>query len=448
VSTTIVAIASPPGPAQRGILRLSGPEARALVDRVLVEPRPALAEGDPRRVLSGRLDDGGGTQPVQVLWMPGPHSYTREDVAELHLPGAEPLLRRALARLLELGATAAAPGEFTRRAFLNGRIDLSEAEGVLEVVHATGEAERRAGLRLLTGGLSRRVEGLRDRLDEVRALCEASLDFDEADTGHVPEEELLAGVDGIAGALEEALGWEVARQPPSTLPRVFLYGAPNAGKSSLFNALVEDGRTLVSDLAGTTRDSVVGVGRLAAGTVLLVDAPGLDPGARGPDATAQRLAEGERLAADALLWVVDATRAPAPPEDERAALPAGVPVLLAWTQSDRAGAHPLPQELDGVATSAVTGEGLAGLSERLGVLLGLGPRAGAASSVLFERHRRGLVEARESVGRARTAVVDGVLLDLVAELLREAGAALDAITGRTTPEDLFDRIFARFCIGK
>jgi tRNA modification GTPase len=171
-TTTIAAIASPPGGALRGILRLSGPASAALARAVLASsPRlPAT-----RTALRDRFDDGAGTQPVLALWMPGPRSYTREDVLELHLPGAEPLLGRALGRLLELGATPAQPGEFTRRAFLNGRLDLTRAEAVLELVEATNDAERRAATRLLAGGLAERVAALRDALDDVRALAEASL---------------------------------------------------------------------------------------------------------------------------------------------------------------------------------------------------------------------------------------------------------------------------------
>ena len=266
-SATIAAISSPPGAALRGILRLSGPSTRDLVNAALVtgaQPDSMLGVDSPRRVFSAGFDDGIGTQPALVFWMPGPHSYTREDVVELHLPGAEPLLRRALSRLLELGATAAAPGEFTRRAFLNGRIDLTRAEGVLELVQSTNDAERRAALRLFDGGLDRRVGALRDALEDVRALCEASLDFDESDTGHVPEEDLIARIDSIGSDLDEAMGWEIARQPPSALPRVHLFGAPNAGKSSLFNALAapSDGtRALVSEHAGTTRYAVTSLVR-------------------------------------------------------------------------------------------------------------------------------------------------------------------------------------------
>ena len=492
--STIAALSSPPGGAVRGVLRLSGPRAAQVLAacfRPLADPeggppasgvgatRPLAPASDlaVRRALRGRFDDGAGSLPALLLWMPGPRSYTREDVAELHLPGAEPLLAQALARVLALGAEAAAPGEFTRRAFLNGRIDLAQAEGVLELTRATGEAERRAGALLLGGGLSRRVRGLREHLDELRALCEASLDFDEADTGHVPREELLERLAAIERELGAAHAWEVLRQPPRSLPRVVLAGAPNAGKSSLFNALVGAGEALVGEWAGTTRDHLAGAWRLggppgsgeprgsagAASTagpeVLLVDTPGADPAARGADAAAQRLAAGELRAADVVLLVVDATGEPPPPP----ALPAEVPVLLVLAKQDLPGAAAAPgpgtpgASGEWVAVSARTGAGLRALGEA--VLRALGQAGGgpvpegawAVSRELFARHRRGLDEAALSLERAQRGLAEGpggAPLDQVAQELRQASRALDAIDGRTSPEDLLDRIFARFCLGK
>jgi len=206
--------------------------------------------------------------------MPGPRSFTREDVAEFHLPGSQPLLVAALARLLELGARPAAAGEFTRRAFHSGRIDLTRAEGVLALIRARNEAEVRSASALLFGGLARRIEGLRAELDGLRALCEASLDFDETDTGHVPEEELeRRAAQGVRG-LREAREWEERRAPASLVPRIVLAGRPNAGKSRLFNRLAR-GEVLVSDHAGTTRDTVNATWTLAGVDCLLVDTAGL-----------------------------------------------------------------------------------------------------------------------------------------------------------------------------
>ena len=442
-STTIAAIASPPGPGRRGVVRISGPEAAALVRALLVRPR----ELGPRAALPVRIHDGRGEQPCLLLWMPGPASYTREDVAELHLPGAPPLLDAALARLLELGCAPAAPGEFTRRAFQNGRLDLTQAEGVLELVLAGSERERKAAALLLAGGLAERLARLRAGFADLRALTEASLDFEESDTGHVPLRELLEQAGALADELERALAWEVRRQAPRALPRVVLAGPPNAGKSTLFNALVPGGRALVSDLPGSTRDGVSGLWPLAGGDCLLFDAPGHAPGARGADRAAQELALREREAADLVLELVDAAGAPAA-DGEPAGTGAGR--LCVWSRADRAGARPAPAGT--LSVSSVTGAGLAELGRRVAALLGSGPAPGDEARGLVRelsaRHRQALARAASELERARALLAARAPLDLAADALRAGLDALDAIDGRTTPEDLLDRIFARFCLGK
>jgi tRNA modification GTPase len=458
VNDTIAAISTPPGGGLRGVIRVSGPRAIAIARAACeLDGAPDLAR---RGAWRGRFDDGRGTQPLLCLSMPAPHSFTREDVVELHLPGSPPLLAAALARVTELGARPAQPGEFTRRAFENGRIDLAQAEGVLDLIEAANEDERRAATALLFGGLSSRVGALRERLVELRALCEASLDFDESDAGHVPVAELVGLGRAAREALAEALSWEVRRAQQSPLPRAVLVGAPNAGKSSLFNALSRD-RVLVSDLPGTTRDSVRGVWKLAGLECALVDTAGLDElalRAHGddPDRGAQELARADHAGADLLLHVVDARRRDVPGiEAEHDALPRGPARLLVWTQVDRPGAAPRPPgalvEQAWVAVSAATGGGFDALAARVGELLGgsqAPARARGAGRELSLRHHAALAAAAEQLDRALAALGHGQPLDLVAEGLRAASDALDAIAGRTTPDDVLDRVFARFCIGK
>lgn len=487
-ATTIAAIASPPGPGARGIVRLSGPATRAIV-RAIVRTSPQTAaatvaapvtsdgassascvpELAARSLVEGRLDDGRGTQPVMVLWMPGPGSYTGEDVAELHVPGSPPLLAAVLERVLLLGAVPARPGEFTRRAFENGRIDLTRAEGVLELVAARNEAEARAAGALLLGGLGTRLGALRDALDDLRALCEASLDFDEADTGHVATAELAEGARAILARLDEALGFERARTRASGAPRVVLCGAPNAGKSALFNALAGERAAIVSDVAGTTRDTLeVGI-ELEGRAARLLDTPGLDLEAAGVDRDAQQIAREHLQSADVALWVVDAAteRGDSGAErgdprmalgglvEERARVPAGIPVVLAWNKTDLARAQPGPEaSVLGAAAvvpvSAARGTGLEGLRAALAAALE-GEAAGEAGALgrdIARRHVRGLEVARAELELARAGLGAGEPLDLVAEHLRRATLGLDEIRGATTPEDLLDRIFARFCLGK
>lgn len=434
--STIAAIASPPGPGARGVIRLSGPRAFELVRACARFDAPGALEA--RGAWRGRLHDGEGEQPLIALAMPGPRSFTREDVCELHLPGSPPLLSAALARLVALGAELAAPGEFTRRAFESGRIDLSQAEGVLELVMAHDEAERRAATALLFGGLSQRLASLRARLLDVRVLCEASLDFDEADTGHVPHEELRERAAIVAQELEAALGWERSRTRRAQRPRVVLVGQPNAGKSTLFNALV-GGEALVSERAGTTRDALRGIWRLPTLDCELVDTAGeseafLALAEDHPDRVAQRMAQHERLAADLVLRVYDAREA-APPRAEGE--------LLVRAQSDRAQG---PGE--GLATSALTGAGLGELGTAVERALSERQAAAGSGRELSERHGEALRRSRERVLEALALLDARGPLDLVAESLRAALDALDAIEGHTSPEDVLDALFARFCLGK
>ena len=456
---TIAAISTPPGGGERGVIRVSGEAAE---DLLRAHVRGALPDAFPKRRCCFRADflDGVGELPALVLWMPGPRSFTREDVVEFHLPGSPPLLARALDRLLHSGAKLAEPGEFTRRAFESGRIDLTQAEGVLELVEAANENERRAAVALLSGGLADRLRPLRETLDDLRALCEASLDFDSEDTGAVPLAELLEGFRTAMSGLREALSFELARVATLGRPRIVLAGAPNAGKSSLFNRLTGAGQALVTELRGTTRDVLESVWTLQGVECELADVAGLDAVNTGPDGRAQELSRDRREAADLLLWVVDATRR----DLDRAALEAeelesGAARLLVWSQIDREAAASAPPDslvrLAGRWCGVSAGEGL-GLDELeagTAELLGLSGQATSLDGAgitreLSLRHRASLEQALRELEGARAAVDSGRALEFVAEILRSASEALDGISGSTTPEDVLDRIFSRFCLGK
>ncbi|HJO26188.1 MAG: hypothetical protein CMK00_02015 [Planctomycetes bacterium] len=485
--TTIAAIATAAGSGARGVLRLSGPRCRKILGELWVGQAPALAE---RAMLRGRVNDGRGEQPLLLLWMPAPASYTREDVAELHTPGSPPLLKALYERLLELGAEAAGPGEFTRRAFLNGRLDLTRAEGVLSLVEARTDDQRRAATALLSGGLERLLSVPLEGLEELRALAEAGLDFAPEDTGHVERREQLARGRELLGELDLALAWETARVAPVGLPRVALYGAPSAGKSALFNALVKEGPggpALVHAAPGTTRDHLRGRWQLpgAAGEVELLDTPGRaadtaceagaeagDEAGHGDGAGAARLAQQAAReiwsGADLILWVID----PAAPEPDTPQAPPGTaPHILVWSKCERR--EPVPPHLPSsasaipdarrgpaVETSALSGLGLAELARSASAALarpipaGTDPGSGSterASGLLRElsaHHRRALLDARGELSEALNGLEAGGEEDIFAEGLRQASARLGRITGATAPEELLSHIFARFCIGK
>jgi tRNA modification GTPase len=451
---TIAAIASPRGPGKRGVIRVSGPLAWRVVEEVWCGQNP-LPDPAQRGLHQGRFQDATGTQPLFLLWMPGPRSFTRENVAEFHLPGSAPLLEAALTRILALGIKAAGPGEFTRRAFENGRIDLTRAEGILALVHARNQAERRSASALLFGGLAERLLPLRDGIAALRALAEASLDFDEADTGHVPGEELVEEARRLLRELADASNWEARRVAHSDLPQVVLVGAPNAGKSSLFNALVTDSAAIVSSAEGTTRDVLQGTWQLPGGQVRLFDTAGIDDEAKGPDATAQRLGREVRKNADLQLFLVAVDEEGGAGVSRAASmLVPDVPAVLVHSKADKEA----PREfMDGGlfasqgSISSLAGQGLeelAGLVSKL-----LWPVEGAQPTQRLEReigvrHRVALTRSAETLEGGLGAWLAGLPLDLFAEALRESCAELDAISGKTTAEDLLDRIFSSFCIGK
>lgn len=443
---TICAIASAPGSAGRGVLRLSGVAAGEIGARCL-----SWKPTDGRVAFEARFDGGALDLPAFVLWMPGPRSFTREDVLELHLPGNGYLMQRALAVVLQAGARLAGPGEFTRRAFLNGRLDLTRAEGILALVQAQSRLERKAATALLFGGLQERLSSLRSRVEGLRALCEASLDFDESDTGHVPGAELLERLQHIETLLSEALAWEIRRDAPRPEPLVVLAGAPNAGKSTLFNALTQtEVPALVENEAGSTRDTLHGLWNVQGTFVRLADTAGLQETVESNlESQVQNLAAAERERADCMLCVVNAN-GPIWPEP-------GTEVnrILIWNQVDLHGVNPEPPlerradfPAGWVACSAKFGSGLQAIELAVHAVLGGEAWSANAARGLSERHLQALRLAQECLGQVRAGFEQQAPLDLVAEDLREATDALDGIAGRTTAEDLLSKIFGQFCIGK
>jgi tRNA modification GTPase len=364
-----------------------------------------------------------------VLWFPGPNTATGEDLAEFHCHGGRAVIAAVEAALAALpGLRRAEPGEFTRRAFANGRIDLAEAEGLGDLLTAETELQRAAALANLGGALSREVEGWRERVLGFSAEVEGVLDFsDEEDSADLPE-----CFTWNISALASEIGEWLARPRSERLGegfRVVLAGPPNAGKSTLFNALVESEAAITSPIAGTTRDVIERSVAIAGVPFTFVDTAGLrDAGADAIEAIGIARAEAELARADCVLWL-----------GPEGAGPAGAWEIAA--QADLAGFIPKPTAR--FTLSAATGEGLAALKSALvAAARGALPKPGEAA--LNARQHARLAEAGEALAAAKT-LADPLL---VAEELRRARLAFDRLIGRATTEDMLDTLFGRFCIGK
>ncbi|QGM22459.1 tRNA uridine-5-carboxymethylaminomethyl(34) synthesis GTPase MnmE [Spiribacter sp. 2438] len=435
---TICAVATPPGRGGVGIVRASGPLCQTLAESMagrLPPPRQAAfrtfvnAEGEA-------LDEG------LVLWFPGPGSFTGEDVVEFHGHGGPVVMDRLLQRLLSLGCQLAEPGEFSRRAFLNGRIDLTRAEAVADLIEAGSEAAAKAAIRSLQGEFGRTVERLVDQLTDLRVHLESSIDFVEEPLEGLALESLTARLNALADELARARTAAGRGQQLQEGRTVVIAGRPNAGKSSLLNALVGRDAAIVTELAGTTRDVLDAHLHLDGLPLRVLDTAGLRAGGDVVEQEGVRRARAAMADADRILLVEDDTERQASMDEE---LPAGVPVSRVMNKIDLSGRVAGAHE-DGVAVSALTGAGLPALREHLRSALGLDD--GEAVFIARRRHLQALDAAALALEEAQDAARSGAGEELVAESLREAQTRLGEITGAVSTEDLLGRIFSTFCIGK
>ncbi|MCS7043471.1 MAG: tRNA uridine-5-carboxymethylaminomethyl(34) synthesis GTPase MnmE [Bryobacteraceae bacterium] len=445
---TIVAIATPPGAGGLGVIRISGPAARSVAEAVLLL-RPGHA-WKPWRLTHARLpdDDGAVVDEVLVAFFAAPRSYTAEDVVEISCHGSPVVLRHCVARALRAGARAAEPGEFTLRAYLNGRIDLPQAEAVRDLIHATTLYQARVAAQQMEGSVSRAVQPVKNRLLELISLLEAGIDFAEDDVPVAPAEEIDARLAAVLEGLDRLLSsyaWGKYVHEGITLAIV---GRPNVGKSSLFNALLGSDRAIVTDIPGTTRDTISESFSLEGIPVRLIDTAGI----RESEDTVERLGiERTRRAmadADLTLVVLDLSEPLAEADREILDRTArqGSRVVVG-NKSD------LPRRLEPVveeiAVSAQTGAGIAGLRkllvERIAPEGIAAPQAGLITSA---RHEALLREAHEAAAKARQANSAGLPHELLLLDCYAALQPLDALTGATTADDILNRIFSTFCIGK
>jgi len=431
---TIFATASGHGRAAVCIIRISGPQSRMILETL----GGSLPE--PRRAALRILREPGSGEPLDqalVLWMPGPRSFTGEDQAELHIHGG--LATRA-AVLEALGSIPdcrpAEAGEFTRRAFLNGRMDLSQVEGLADVIDAETEAQRRQAMLQLEGRLGDAAERWREGILQALALLEASLDF--SDEGDVPEDleaDILDRLDHLRGEIGRALSNRSGERLREGFT-VVLAGPPNAGKSTLLNALARRDVAIVSPIAGTTRDIIEVHCDLEGLPVVIVDTAGLRDSGDVIEQEGVSRARARAQNADLVLWLV-------PPDEGETDPPPARRVLKIGTKADL---NRIPPDCD-LLISASTGEGLpeliAALEHEAAAALGQGD-----AILTRERHRKALERAYHSLEAGFELLETHGPLELAAEEVRLASRAVGEITGRVDVEDVLDRLFSSFCIGK
>lgn len=449
---TIAALASAPGPAGRGVVRLSGPGTRDVLAEWFEPddaPRWANTRGPSRHAGRLHLPDLRVPLTVDVQFWPGPRSLTGQALAELHLPGAPPLLERVLAELFRRGARPAGPGEFTLRAFLAGKMDLLQAEAVLGVIDAADHVELQTALSQLAGGVSHKLLDLRRDLLELLADLEAGLDFVEEHLEFVSRSEIHLRVVQARRFLEHLQAQAQGRLESRTQPRVVLAGLPNAGKSTLFNALCGAARALVSTLPGTTRDFLTATVRWRGIDLELIDTAGWDDSELELDRAAQQQRALQLAQADVVVWCSAADLSP----DERArddelhqaAAAAGAPVLRVVTKADAA-----PGPWSDLAVSAAADFGWERLAAELRSVLDR-PRRGARQwlGATAARCQESLAAASAALRRAEAAAEQAEAgEELLAIELRDALEHLGQIVGAVYTDDLLDRIFSKFCIGK
>lgn len=441
---TIAAISTPLGRGGIGVIRVSGPEALATVAQICDAP-----EWIPRHahLVTVRAEDGGVLDEGLVTWFPAPNSYTGEETVEISLHGSPVVLRACLERLCSAGARLAEPGEFSLRAFLNGRLDLPRAEAVRDLIEATTLYQARVAAQQISGSVSKRLAAPKKELLELIALLEAGIDFAEDDVSVAPAQEIVRRIDSVAALVERLIRSFAYGKLVHDGVSLAIVGKPNAGKSSLFNRLLGEDRAIVTEIPGTTRDTISETASFQGIPVRLIDTAGVresgDPiESLGIERTRRALAD-----ADLTLVVLDLSRPLEPVDHELLAAASSGRHLIVANKCD------LPPRAniagEAIPVSALTGAGFDALGERIAAAIQPeDPGSREEGFITSLRHEQLLRECAMYLAKARAAAEnliphEMILLDLYAAL-----QPLDAITGATTADDILNRIFATFCIGK
>lgn len=443
---TIAAIATPSGPGSIGVIRVSGPSA------------PAITEGMLGRMLASRIatfcpfmgSDNEVLDNGVALYFPGPRSFTGEDVLELQGHGGPVVLDRVLARVLSLGARPAQPGEFSERAFLNGKLDLAQAEAIADLIDSASESAARLAVRTLQGDFSRRINTLVDRVTALRAYVEAAVDFPDEDIDFLSNAHVAMQLEDIQISLEDVRASARQGQLLRDGMTLVIAGRPNAGKSSLLNALAGREIAIVTHIPGTTRD-ILREQILIDGLPLhIVDTAGLRNIGNVIEQEGIRRARDAIEQADRILWVYDDQEGPGHDVLDRATLPKTVPLTLVRNKIDLTGFRPgIRQTRSGIEVSiaAKSGIGLDDLRTHLKDCVGFGgPNEG--EFMARRRHLAALERAALHICEGRIVLESTAAAELLAEELRLTQNALSEITGQFVADDLLGEIFGRFCIGK
>lgn len=455
--TTIAAIATAPGEGGIGIVRISGSQAADVADALFHTKKiKSFHEAEPYRLYFGhvvrkgqRVDEG------LAVYMKAPHSYTGEDVVEIQIHGSTEALRETLELALENGALPASRGEFTKRAFLNGRLDLSQAEAVMDIIEARGSAALSQAESHLSGALSRFVKMSRDELTDLITKLEVTIDYPEEDLEDLTNEQIGEGLDGIEKSLSSLLKRSEEGRIIKDGLRTAIVGRPNAGKSSLLNALLQEDRAIVTDIPGTTRDTIEESIKIGGVPLVLMDTAGLRETDNKVEKIGIERAKKSMEQADLVLAVIDGSH-PLEKEDKE---------LLSSLQGRKSmvilNKYDLPQEVDEeeikalagdapvVSLSARYGSGMEELEEALRRLTETQDRdAGRRLFLTNLRHVDLVKKALEAVRRAQKSLQDGMPADCITVDLVEAWNRMGEITGETVDNELINKIFERFCVGK